>query len=467
MKRIIAIMLAAVLLILLPVQAMAAKSKKMDADVPVWTEETVRAYLEDYINGQNMDLLYSYYDLQIRRYLPEDTFASMLTELGWLTGEFICLGDYTSFEESERKSMTHVVHLHMEKQDLDVYFTHKNQEDDWEVMALEFVPAEKQEVDVGFAVGTQASAEPAYTELPVTIGEGGEYPLSGILTLPEGIEEGKKVPACVLVHDAGPLDLNASVGATRFFEYLARELADMGVASIRYDKRTFTYGETADMTVAWEVVEDAVLAARLLAEHEQVDSDTIIIVGHGFGGLVTPRIAQECNANGMILIGSRPETYARQLLEDFDFAGMSADEEDHYRDMATNMGRKTEEAARSIELFGKNGYYFWEMEQYNPLTLITRLSIPTYVVQGRNDATVTENEGWRMWREELKNYGHFMKYNSYRGLNHMLANDLSVDENGNPQYAIDAGIDITAVRDLANWMLSKQPVQQTETLEAE
>jgi len=28
-----------------------------------------------------------------------------------------------------------------------------------------------------------------------------------------------------------------------------------------------------------------------------------------------------------------------------------------------------------------------------------------------------------------------------------------VDENGNPQYAIDAGIEVTAVRDLANWIL--------------
>ena len=391
----------------------------------------------------------------------------MLIELEWMTGEFICLGEYSSFEESARESMTHVVHLHMEKQDLDVYFTHKNQEDDWEVMALEFVPAEKQEVDVGFAVGAQASAEPAYKELQITVGEGGEYPLSGILTLPDNLADGQKVPGCVLVHDEGPLDMNASVGATRFFEDLAHELADMGVASIRYDKRTFTYGENADMTVAQEVADDAVLAARLLSENEHVDGDTIIIVGHGFGGLVAPRIAQACEADGMILIGSRPETYARQLLEDYKFTGMSADEEDYYRDMARNMNRKSEEEARSIELFGRNGYYFWEMEQYNPLTLITRLSIPTYIVQGRNDAAVSENDGWRAWREELKNYGQFVSYASYRGLNHMLANDLSVDENGNPQYAVDAGIDVTAVRDLANWVLARQPAAETETLEAE
>ena len=73
---------------------------------------------------------------------------------------------------------------------------------------------------------------------------------------------------------------------------------------------------------------------------------------------------------------------------------------------------------------------------------------------------VTENQGWRAWAEELKNYGAFVSYQSYRGINHLLSNDLSVDENGMPQYAVDAGIDVTAVRDLAGWILNLQEVAQ-------
>ena len=459
MKRFIALMLAMALLFALPVQAMA---KQMEDGVPEWNEETVRQYILDYVDGGSMERLYGYYDLQIRRYMPEAAYEKLLTELEWMTGEFVCLGSYSSFEEPERNSKTHVVHMHMEKTDLDAYFTHKNYKDDWEVMAFELVPAAKQDVDTGFAVDSQPSAAIAYAETPVVVNEGTEFALNGTITLPAELEEGQKVPACVLVHDAGPLDQNASVGATRFFEHLAQELADMGIASIRYDKRTFTYGESADMTVYDEVVADAVAAAKLLSENESVNSDAIFVIGHGFGALVAPYIAQESQGvvDGMILIGSRPESYAMQMLETADLSGMSREEAGDLRDFVRNLRRKTEAEARAMEMFGRNGYYFWELQQHNHVNLIMRLELPTYVVQGRNDHVVTENQGWRAWAEELKNYGEFVDYQTYRGLNHMLANDLSVDENGKPQYAIDAGIDVPAVRDLAAWILSWQEVAQ-------
>lgn len=465
MKRSIAILLVAALLFALPVQAL-AKSKQMDSEVPVWTEETVRQYILDYVDGSDMERLYGYYDLQIRRYMPNAAYEKMLTELEWMTGEFVCLGSYSNFEGTMRLSeskiiptKTHVVHMHMEKQDLDVYFTHKNQENDWEIMCFELVPAAKQDVDTGFAVDSQPSAAIGYVESAALINEGTDHQLDAIITLPAEMEEGEKVPACVLVHDAGPMDKNASLGATRFFEHLAQELADMGIASIRYDKRTFVYGEDPEMTVYDEVVADAVYAAQVLAENEHVDSEAIVVIGHGFGALVTPYIAEQSNGlvAGMILIGSRPESYARQLLETAD---LSREEVSQLNDFVNNLRRKTEQEARTFEMFGRNGYYYWEMEQHNHVSLITQLELPTYIVQGRNDSMVTENQGWRAWAEELKNYGAFVSYQSYRGINHLLSNDLSMDENGMPQYAVDAGIDVTAVRDLAGWILDLQEVAQ-------
>jgi len=468
MKRYIALLLAVTMLFALPVQAM-AKSKKMEADVPVWTEETVRQYITDYVEGGHMDTLYSYYDLQIRRYMPESAYEKLLTELEWMTGDFICLGEYSSFEDQVRVSgnnripvKTHVIHMHMEKNDLEVYFTHKNFEDDWEVMSFEFVPAAKKDVDTGFAVDSQPQAEDAFVESAAVVNEGTDLALDAIITLPANLMDGEKVPACVLIHDAGALDKNASVGATRFFEHLAQELADTGIASIRYDKRTFVYGEQADMTVYDEVVADAVAAAKLLAENTAIDSDRIFVIGHGFGALVSPYIASESNGliSGMVLIGSRPESYARQLMETTDLSGLSRDEASDLNEFIRNLRRQSEEDARSIEMFGRSGYYFWDMEQHNHVSLIMNLELPTYVVQGRNDGEVSENDGWRAWAEELKHYGEFVDYQSYRGLNHMLANDLSVDENGQPQYLVDAGIEVTAVRDIAQWILSRQEVAQ-------
>ncbi len=464
MKRFVAILLVASFLFVMPATSM-AKSKKMDADVPVWTEETVRQYVMDYIQGNKMPELYSYYDLQIRRYMPEFTYEKMLTELEWLTGEFICLGEYTCYEESAYNSKTHVIHMHMEKQDLDVYFTHKNYEDDWEVMSVEFVPAAKQEIDVGFAVDAQPEITAAYEEIPVVINEGTNVELNAIITLPAGIEPGQKVPACVLIHDEGALDMNATVGQTRFFEHLAQELAELGIASIRYDKRTFVYGEDPSMTLYDEVIADAVAATELLATNENVDPDAIVAIGHGFGALVAPYIAMESQGliDGMILIGSNPKSYAMQVFERTDLSHLSRDERGDIGDLVRNLRRKDEADINGVQLLGRDARYFWDMEQHNHVSLIIDLELPTYVVQGRNDAAVSEDDGWRAWAEELKHYGEFCDYQTYRGLNHMLANDLSVDANGVPQYAVDAGIEVVAVRDMAGWI--KQRISNADSAE--
>ena len=98
-RRGMAWILALVVLMMgvLPVSAL-AKSKQMEDGVPVWTEETVKQYAEDYIGGRDMSRLWGYYDLQIRRYMPQQTFECFLTDLEWMTGRFLQFGSYRSFE---------------------------------------------------------------------------------------------------------------------------------------------------------------------------------------------------------------------------------------------------------------------------------------------------------------------------------------------------------------------------------
>ena len=134
-----------------------AAPKYMNDGVPVWTEETVKEYMTQFIAGENLETLWGYYDLQIRRYMPMRTYSTILTEISWLTGEFEGFGEYRSFEEKVGKhpTKTHVLRLHMEKQDMDLYFTHKNSADDWEVMNLEFVPAGEQKARPDAATGEE------------------------------------------------------------------------------------------------------------------------------------------------------------------------------------------------------------------------------------------------------------------------------------------------------------------------
>ena len=74
----------------------------------------------------------------------------------------------------------------------------------------------------------------------IIIGENSEYPLNGLLTLPE--ELSSPVPAVVFVHGSGASNMDEKVGKLTPFKDLAEGLARHGIASVRYDKRSFAHG---------------------------------------------------------------------------------------------------------------------------------------------------------------------------------------------------------------------------------
>ena len=118
------------------------------------------------------------------------------------------------------------------------------------------------------------------------------FRLPATLTLPRrAVEKGRPVPCVVLVHGSGPHDRDETIGPNKPFRDLARGLAARGIATLRYDKRTFVYradcvpeGRQLDLDV--ETVDDAVAAVRLARTLPGVAADSVYVLGHsqGFGG---------------------------------------------------------------------------------------------------------------------------------------------------------------------------------------
>ncbi|MBO4342661.1 MAG: alpha/beta hydrolase, partial [Clostridia bacterium] len=142
----------------------------------------------------------------------------------------------------------------------------------------------------------------------IVIGEGTEYPLNGLLTLPDDISS--PVPAVVMVHGSGPSNMDEKVMKLTPFKDLAEGLARHGIASIRYDKRTFVYArkmKKLNVTVREETIDDALLAADLLRQIPEIDGGNIFILGHSMGAMLAPRIdADGANAKGLILMAGTP-----------------------------------------------------------------------------------------------------------------------------------------------------------------
>ncbi|MBE6610963.1 MAG: alpha/beta fold hydrolase, partial [Ruminococcaceae bacterium] len=128
----------------------------------------------------------------------------------------------------------------------------------------------------------------------IIVGEGGLYPLNGILTLPDDLTA--PVPAVVFVHGSGSSNMDEKIFKLTPFKDLAEGLAAHGIASVRYDKRSFAHAvkmlrdKSRPLTVREETIEDAILAAELLKSDSRIDPSRVFIIGHSMGGMLAPRI---------------------------------------------------------------------------------------------------------------------------------------------------------------------------------
>lgn len=149
----------------------------------------------------------------------------------------------------------------------------------------------------------------AQQEVPVTFTspyQNNGWQLQGTLTIPVG--QGP-FPVAILIHGSGPADRNQTIVPTQadscafpglagdtiqIFKELAHELAQVGVASLRYDKLSLTYGAQIDPfeISPYDFVNDASAAIDFVKTHPQVDSNCVMLMGHSQGANFLPILAQ-------------------------------------------------------------------------------------------------------------------------------------------------------------------------------
>jgi hypothetical protein len=153
------------------------------------------------------------------------------------------------------------------------------------------------------------------TETPISFGEA-DWKLSGILTSPKNSSKPGS-PIVILVHGSGPSDRDETVGGVKPFRDIAWGLAQKGIRSIRYDKRTYTYGNKMagqNITVNEETINDVVHATEHLMLSSSIFPGDIYILGHSLGGMLIPRIAPKvANISGFIMM-SAPVTPLEDLM---------------------------------------------------------------------------------------------------------------------------------------------------------
>ena len=299
----------------------------------------------------------------------------------------------------------------------------------------------------------------------IVLGAGTEYPLNGLMTLPSDLS--KPVPAVVMVHGSGASNMDEKVLKLTPFKDLAEGLARHGIASLRYDKRTFVHGRkmirNKCLTVKEETIDDALLAVQMLKKDPRIDHDRIYILGHSMGAMLAPRIdAEGADVRGLIMMAGTPYRLEEIVLRQLRQAGRGNSilkkiiglEYRFYKKRFNGLYQMSDEEAKKKKFAGNLSlYYFKEMGHKTAADYLLESSKPVLILQGGKDFQVLAKRDYRMFKKLLAGREN-TEYKLYPELNHVFVKGIYNDIlKASKEYSVEQHIGEDVIGDIADFVL--------------
>jgi pimeloyl-ACP methyl ester carboxylesterase len=278
--------------------------------------------------------------------------------------------------------------------------------------------------------------------------------LAATLTVPASA---KPVPGVLMLSGSGPNDRDETIGPNKPFRDLARGLADRGVATLRFDKRTVTVKDVSKAsTIRDEYVVDGLEALALLRRASGVDPSRLFVLGHSLGTLAAPVVAKDAkDVRGLILLAGPARPPDALLHDQITFqmrvAGQDAAEiESEAAQVARAFERLRSDPSDSTAILGAPATYWRDLLRLDLPTLLAESTLPALVIQGEKDVQVSKTLDFDVLRTKLGEGNGRFAYRSYPNLNHLLI-PVTGEATGK-EYGIAGTVDRAVSEEIAGWI---------------
>ena len=371
-----------------------------------------------YMQQNQTDRLYAMFATEVRSQITEQTFDGVFQQTEAMAGAF------KSREAWEERTImgtpVYASLIHFEKMDLGliIAFNEKLQ-----VLGLQFVPATMLQTEPAQKLSLPEGAVETIDTLRVST----QVQLPLVLTLPAGATSA--TPVVVMVHGSGPLDRDETVAVNKPFRDLAYQLAAQGIATLRYDKRTFVYRDQRVENMDDETVTDALCALTYAHQRNQ----RVLLLGHSLGGMMAPIIASRTDVplQGIIMMAAPARNLEQVVRQQLD-----------YLRPANAPATYAEDA---LELLRTQSPHY--LQPYGQVEAAQLLPVRMLFLQGERDYQVPMID-FRLWRQILGNRP-AVTFHSYPKLNHLF---LEGEGDSTPlEYSIEGHVPAYVVENIATF----------------
>lgn len=256
--------------------------------------------------------------------------------------------------------------------------------------------------------------------------------VTGDIHLPATImmpADARDVPIVVMVHGSGALDRDETIYTNKPFRDIASGLARKGIATLRYDKRTYVYRQPV-ASMDDETILDALSAIRLARRH----STRVYLLGHSLGAMLAPVIAERSEEPlaGIIMMAAPARDMDIVVRQQFDYLLPSGASPDFKEQQIENLRQRSP-------------HY---LQPQGQTAAARRLTLPMLILQGERDYQVTM-EDYSLWQQVLKGKANVV-YHSYPRLNHPF---MEGDGKSTPmEYQMEGHVATYVIDDISSFI---------------